>query len=79
MRTTLGAETITVLRELLLIDRREYLRYGLLDDSVYDCRNSQISYLSVLLWYFYPSNGTRTVFSVQNRLLDNLSVFPKIL
>src|SRR5690606_22879184 len=78
--TPFGSEAEAVLGELLLVDRRKYLSYGLLDHSVHDRRYSQVSFLlSVIFWYFYPTDGIWTELTLQNGLPDYLSVLFEIL
>ena len=70
--TSFRSETITRFCEFRFVDWRQHLRNCLLDDTVYCCWDSQFSCLTVVLGYFYPSDGLRLVFSSQNGLSDFL-------
>ena len=57
-------EAVACLAELVLIDGSQYLVYGLLHQTVYNCRYSQQAHLAIVFGYFYPFHWVRTVRTV---------------
>ena len=49
------SESIAILTKVWFCNWGQYLRYCLLNDSIYYCWDSKISYSSIWLWYFYSS------------------------
>src|SRR5690606_10082606 len=61
MATPVGAESIAVFAELPFIDGREDLRYGLLDETVNNGRDTQQAFLSAVFGYFHAPYRIRPV------------------
>lgn len=77
--TSFRSEAVARLCEFRFVDWRQHLRNCLLDDTVYCCWDSQFSCLTIVLGYFYPSDGLRLVVPSQNGLSDFLAVVFEIL
>ena len=64
MASSFRTEAVARFGELVLIDGSQYLVYGLLHQTVYNCRYSQQAHLAVVFGYFYPFHWVRTVRTV---------------
>ena len=68
---------VAPIREQRFVDWGQLLGDCLLDDAVYDCRDSQLSYAAIRLWDFLPLYRLRLVFAVSDLVKKFFPVFPQ--
>ena len=64
MASSSRTKAVARLGKLVLIDGSQYLVYGLLHQTVYYGRYSQLALLAIVFGYFYPFHWVRTVRAV---------------
>ena len=79
LRASSRTEAVACFCEFRFVDRCQHLCYALLDNSVYCCWNSQLSFLAVLFGYLYPPYRLRTVPPVHDGFPDFLAIVFEIL
>ncbi len=74
MRSSPRAEAIAPVAELTFIDWCQHLGYRLLYHSVHHRGNAQLTFLAIVLGYFYPADGVRTICPSANTLFQSLAM-----
>ena len=78
LRTFPRAITVAVLREQRLVDRCKALCYSLLENAVFYCWNTKLSYSAVWLGNLHPSHRAGGILSPFNSLDKLFLVFPQV-
>src|SRR5574344_81527 len=63
MGTTIRTKAETIVTELAFIDGNQDLAYRLLEEAVYHVGYTELTLLSIILGYLYPTNRTWSVFT----------------
>ena len=75
VRVAVRPESVAVGMKVRFPDRGEYLRYGLLDETVYDRRYTQFAFATVRFGDLNPIDGLRSVVTAQE-LERRVPAFP---
>lgn len=70
VRVAIWPESVAVGVKVRFPDRGEYLRYGLLDETVYDRGNAQLAFATIRFGYFNPFDGLRPIVTAQELAFD---------
>lgn len=77
-RPSVEAETVTPLTGLSFIDGGQHLGDRLLYHAVYNRWDAKQAFLTIVLGYFYPANGVRTICPLAYTLRQVILVLHKI-